>query len=158
MEFRALPFTAYPSPWKTLLVLIVCLGFVAAGVFLVPERSAMFYASIGLFALGAVVMIVQLLPGSSYLTVSREGFETCTLFRKTLTRWQDVSEFGVYRMRGSKFVGFNFSPEYSKAAGARKVSRGLVGFEGALPDTYGFRAEDLAELLDYCRSRWEPSS
>lgn len=44
-------------------------------------------------------------------------------------------------------VGFNYSAEYRRAPKARAVSKALAGFEGGLPDTYGFRAKELAQIL-----------
>ena len=148
-----LPFTLRPTKWKTVLVLCVCLAFVAVDVMLVEDRTAMFWFSLILFSLGAAVMLVQLLPGSAHLTVSREGIEICALFRTRRFRWSDLSEFGVYRVRGTAFVGFNFSPEYRELTRGRAFARALAGFEGSLPDTYGFRAEDLALLLAYHHSQ-----
>ena len=153
MEIRPLPFTAYPTRWKRILLLLVALSFVAVGVFLVQGRSTMFWLSTGFFSLCALVFLVQLAPGSSYLTVDDEGIEFCALFRKSRIRWSDLSAFGVYQQRFSKFVGFDFAPDYAAGASGRAVAKSLTGFEGALPDTYGFRAEDLAELLAYHRAQ-----
>jgi hypothetical protein len=151
-EGRTLPFTAYPKPWKQGLLLVVCLSFVAVGLFVVKERSTMLWFSTGFFALGALIFLVQLVPGSSYLTVDHDGIETCTLFRKTRYRWSDLSDFGVYQVRMNKFVGFNFAPHYQLGTRGRAFSRAMMGYEGALPDTYGFKAEELAEILAHHHS------
>jgi len=43
---------------------------------------------------------------------------------------------------------FNFSEEYKKAKKARKISSALSGAEGALHDTFGLKAEELADLMN----------
>lgn len=153
-NWRPLPFTLHPKPWKAVLMLLVALGFVGIGVFLVPDRTPIWWFSVGFFSLCALVFLVQLTPGSSYLTVDETGIEICTLFRKTRIRWSELSEFGVYQVRYTKFVGLNYSPEYRQSARGRAFARAVTGFEGGLPDTYGFKAEELADLLAYHHSRY----
>ena len=106
----------------------------------------------GFFALGIPIFLLQLHPRCSFLTVSDEGLEISSLFRRSTTRWKDIAEFGVYTLRQhglpvSKQVGINYVPGYEQLSKARAVAKALTGFEGALPDTYGYRAEELAQLL-----------
>ena len=102
------------------------------------------------FALGIPVALIQLLPKSSFLTVDEDGIEFCTLFRKCRLKWNDISEFGIYSRESigiGKTVGFNYSPSYERLPTMRLLNKTLIGFEAALPDTYGLRAEELASLL-----------
>jgi len=45
-------------------------------------------------------------------------------------------------------VGFNFVPTYDRARLGRAVARELGKCEGALPDAYGRKAEELAAILN----------
>jgi hypothetical protein len=53
-------------------------------------------------------------------------------------------------------VGFNLVPEARTSPKARAVAKALSGFEAALPDTYGYKAEELAELLAGHHRDWAP--
>ena len=104
----------------------------------------------GFFSLGIPVSLLQLFPKSSFLTVDEDGIEFAALFRKCRLRWREISEFGVYSRESigiGKTVGFNYSPCFERYRKMRSVNKALVGFEGALPDTYGLPAAELASLL-----------
>ncbi len=152
MNPRSLPFTVYPKKTKILLLFVVCLAFVAGGILMIRTGQKMGWLCAGFFGLGIPVFLIQLYPRSSFLTVHEEGIEVCSRFRSHKLRWTDISEFGTYTIRQhglpvSKMVGFNYSAEYQRASRARAFSKALSGFEGGLPDTYGFRAEELAQVL-----------
>jgi len=130
-----------------LLYFLLCAGFVAGGIWMIRdgEKTGWFVASF--FGLGIPVFLLQLFPKSSFLTVREEGIEFCALFRTHKVGWSDISEFGVCRVPGARMVGFNYSPEYQQASKARALAKALTGCEGALPETYGFSADDLLQLL-----------
>ena len=155
---RPLPFTSYPRKAKMFLLLLVCVAFVACCVLLIRRGEMIGWMGALFFGLGIPVFLIQLYPGSSFLTVSDEGIEYCSLFRRHRIRWSDISEFGTYSIRRhglpvSTLVGFNFSVEYQRSPETRAVSRALTGFEGGLPDTYGFKPDELAELLAFYHSQ-----
>ena len=153
MKTRTLPFTVYPTKTKTLLLFLLSAIFVAGGIFLIHEGEARVgWLCTGFFGLGIPIFLAQLHPKSSFLTVSDQGIEFASLFRKTEMKWSEIGGFGTYTMRQKglpigTYVGINYSAEFYRAQKARALSKALVGFEGALPDTYGFRAEELAQLL-----------
>lgn len=154
-----LPFTVYPKKTTMLLLFVVCLAFVAIGILMIRDGEMMGWLCAGFFGLGIPVFLIQLYPKSSFLTVSAEGIEVCSLFRRHRLRWSDISQFGTYTIRQhgmsvTEMVGFNYSAEYQRASRTRAFSKALVGFEGGLPDTYGFRAEELAQILSDVHSEW----
>ncbi len=160
---KSLPATFYPSRWKTVLMLFVGGVFVAVAVLMVTEPPWIRFPSIAFFSLIVVVAVVQLLPGASFLKVDADGFEFSTLFRRTQLAWSDVSEFGVITMTFNgiptkKMVGFNFSPRCKKAKIGRAIAKGLAEFEGALPDTYGWKAEKLAFFLSEIHEKRKASN
>lgn len=83
--------------------------------------AAIGWATAGFFGLCAVVAGVTLLPRAAYLRLER----------------------------GAGHVGFDFSPE-AEPAGAAIASK-MAGVQGGLPDTYGLKPEELAELLTLWR-------
>jgi hypothetical protein len=152
MSPRSLPFTVYPKKIKLVLLFLVCLAFVAGGILMIREGEKMGWLCTVFFGLGVPIFLLNLHPRSSYLTVDEEGIEFCSLFRTSRIRWSDVSEFGTFTIRHhglpvNKMVGLNYSTEFSRSAKARALSKAMTGFEGGLPDTYGFRAEELAQIL-----------
>ncbi len=47
-------------------------------------------------------------------------------------------------------VGFNYAASYDRQKNARALASALTECEGALPNTYGKKAEELAALLNEC--------
>jgi hypothetical protein len=148
----SLPFTLHTKKAKMMWLLLLSCVFVAGGVLMVLKGKQVGWLCGGFFALGIPIFLIQLHPRASYLTIEKDGFEFCALFRKTRYRWAEIAGFGTYTIRqhgmpAGTFVGLNFSPEYHGAPKMRAANKALVGFEGGLPDTYGMKADDLALLL-----------
>jgi hypothetical protein len=73
-----------PARLKLVLYSLGSLAFASTGVSLAAKHGGIklwFFASF--FVLCLVVFLVQLLPGSSYLRLTEEGFDLCTMFRKS---------------------------------------------------------------------------
>jgi hypothetical protein len=94
------------------------------------------------------VLDLNMLPNSSYLRLTNEGFTVCTMFKKRSVAWQDVSKFGVTSVAVRKIVGWDPSHAPSTAEQAATV---VTGYSSTLPETYGLTAEELAELLNRLR-------
>ena len=149
---RPLPFTLYPSRFKIIGLLFLFSVFTAGSVVLALEGKGWGWFSVAFFAIGVLVFLIQLLPNSAYLTVSEEGLEFCSLFRKQRIGWSEITEFGVYHIRHyglpvHSLVGFNYTSQAQPFWKMRALSRSLVGYEAGLPETYGLSAADLAQLL-----------
>jgi hypothetical protein len=82
-----------------------------------------------------------------------EGFTICSLYRKSFIRWSDVQDFRVVVIGLNKMVGFDYAPHYQRAKRTRRISTALSAAEGALPQTYGLRVQQLAELMNLFRLR-----
>jgi hypothetical protein len=157
-----------PSRLKWLLVLGISLTFVVGGLLALfwpgragaPQREGawVMWLCVGFFGLGVVVCLLQFLPRSSFLRLDGEGFTIRTLYRERTYRWEDVDTFGVTVVSFNKMVGFNFAPHFDRAARLRRVNKAIAFFEGALPDTYGMKAEDLADLMNEYKCRHEAAT
>jgi hypothetical protein len=141
------PITLRPSKTKGLLLLCGSLIFVAGGVGMIKSGEMFGWASVIFFGLCALVFSIKMLPNASYLKLHHEGFTQVTMFRSSTFRWQDVSEFSVDRIGGNKTVMLDFVLSWHTSSKLKKVARLMSGHDGALPDTYGLRAEELVALL-----------
>jgi len=150
--------TLYPKRLSAAGHLLTCGVFVVIGIWWGITKSWVGFLCAGFFALGGLVALVQLVPGSTYLQVHQQGFTLCTLFRKSTVPWSAVDEFFVVTMRQSgvkvhEMVGFNFVPTYDQAQLGRRIAKVIGKCEGALPDTYGKKAEELAEFMNSCLAK-----
>ena len=150
MTQRTLPFTLHPKRSKMLLLFLLCSAFTAGGILMIRDGAKAGWFVAGFFSLGILVPLLQLFPKSSFLTVDEDGIEFAGLFRKCRLKWRDISEFGVYSRKSigiGMTVGINYSGSYERYPKLRAANKALVGFEAALPDTYGLPAAELASLL-----------
>jgi hypothetical protein len=132
--------------------------FVAIGIWLIPTQPVVGYGNIGLFGLGAAVFLLQLHPKCSYLILRADGFTFCSLFRKHSVRWQDTKAFLPVHIGMSKLVGWSYSNAFQSHARVRALNQAFAGIDAALPDSYGMRSEDLANLLNHLRSQFVMAS
>jgi hypothetical protein len=149
---RPLPVTLVPNRVQAAGMAALAAVPFAGGCWLAARGAAIGGLCAAFFALALAVLAGKLLPGSTWLTVDEDGIEFCTLFRRTRVPWRHIARFGVWAIPPfglRKLVGFDYSEEYRKFGGMRGANRVLVGFEAALPDTYGMSAKDLAEMLAY---------
>ena len=132
--------------------------FVAIGLWMGSEEGWIGYAIAAFFGLCAAVGLVQLLPGSSSLRIDRDGLTCRSLYRRFSVRWDEVDRFFVVTLRQGGFrvhamVGWNYLPGRGPPGRGRRLSSALAGCEGALPDTYGVKAAELADRLNGCLER-----
>jgi hypothetical protein len=137
-----------PSMRKLTLYLLLCVALTGMDVFVIVTDGGI-VGWFGLVFFGSLVFAVQFMPSASYLSLTAEGFIVSALFRKwPLIRWEDVSEFRVASVppTGTKMVVFDW--HRSAKQRLRKINRALVGAGEGLPDTYGLKPGELAELLN----------
>jgi hypothetical protein len=142
------PITLYPKRSRMIWLLLGCSIFVAIGIWMGSEGESFGYVGAAFFGLGIPISLIQMIPGSGFLTIDEKGFTFASLFRKDTIAWSDIDEFCVVTLGHTRFVGLNFVPTYDRSRTGRRVSRVIAGCEGALPDTYGKKAAELAELLN----------
>jgi len=137
--------------------LLLALPLMAGGALMAqdPDERIMAGFVFLFFAACCLIFLIQIVrPGQ--LTLTREGFEQSMTNRKFSCRWDEVSDFGVYALKHgffttNKFVSFSrMSDEGKKLA---ELNRALVGATGQLGDTFGMKAEELAELMNAFRTR-----
>lgn len=153
-----------PRPWKWLGVLMVSLvlGFGGWQMITDPDtdaRQGMGWFCLVLFGLSALVAIIQLIPGSSRVVVTSKGIYHTAMYRRRFFAWTDIERFGVaewtqwhgpFRQR-HRLVGIRFkagSQVRKRWRRASLLSEALVGYHGALSDNYGYKHQELADLLN----------
>lgn len=162
-----------PSRVQSILMLFVGLMFLSLATYMILNPSKPSHLLSGWFGVifsGAIIVwavVLLLVPRASFLKINPEGIQICSLWRTTTISWYDIEEFGVaafstyYRGIHQKYsnVGIKFSQICNHKVNrqwewGRKFSKELVGYEFTLPDNYGMRSEDLAELLNYKRKQY----
>ena len=145
----------HPSKRKMIVLLLVSLIFVAIGIFALRERDwGVGLSCTILFGLGAAIFASQLRPGAAYLKLTPEGFILCSLFRvHPLTPWNQVRNFRVAALppAGKRMVVYD--SESPKNEGVRRLNRELIGASDGLPDNYGMKYQELADLMNAWQSR-----
>lgn len=147
--------TLYPSILSRIGVLAVCSAFVALGIWLGITQGAIWYLAAAFFAIGIPIAMIQLLPSSSYLRISSDELTFCNMFRETKMPWNILDSFETIVLKQNestirKMVGIHFTSDYAKSPTMRKLNNAISGVDGALPDTYGMKAEELTALLNEC--------
>ncbi|MBZ5601760.1 MAG: hypothetical protein LAO79_05590 [Acidobacteriia bacterium] len=138
----------FPARGKLIAGLIGSAAFAAGGIFMVRDGAAGGWFVALFFAICAATFGAQMLPGASYLRLTRDGFIFCSVFRKSRWyRWAEVSEFRIARGLGMIVFDVPFGGEL------RKWSRSLVGATDGLPDSYGMKPEKQCALLNEWRAR-----
>jgi hypothetical protein len=87
-----------------------------------------------------------------------QGFTLHGAFRTDAYSRSDVEEFGVGSIYGNRMVVFNCRPDFTGMKRARAATKAAVGFECAIPDLYEVPTDELAKLLNDCKTRYVEGS
>ena len=147
------PVTLYRSPTKWLIMLLAGVAFTGGGAAMIQSHEAGGWLVALFFGLGTLVSLIALLPGGSYLKVDRDGFEISNLYRRSRVLWKSATGFEVKPIPSSSKTMVAFDNAEAKGRTIAALNTSLVGHNFALPDTYGFKAADLAALMTQWRER-----
>lgn len=143
-----------PGRAKWLGVFAISAGFVAIALWMGPDEDPMlFYGAGGFFLLCALVALPQMIGVGASLDLDREGFTCRTLFKSFRRKWTDCSPFAPARVGLNTMVAFETGEDIATHPGLAEINRQLVGAAGALPDTFGLSASELADLMNAFRDR-----
>jgi hypothetical protein len=145
--------TLKPSRRKWVLVLCICVLFTAGGALLASAGELWGWVALVFFGLGIPVSALVLAGRINGLRLAPEGF-TIRSLRSSTFAWDDVEEFGTFETRGGTMVGFRFVATNDKAWLGRSLAYQMSKYEGALPDTYGMKPEELVALMESWRARY----
>jgi hypothetical protein len=142
-----------PSRRKWLLILLGCAIFTAGSIWMVLEGKPIGWFPLIFFGLGSVTALALLLPGAGGLKLDANGFEITNLFQRKRTRWQDTSVFEPVRIPPANILLVVYDDAKLGASSMAQIASSIAGRNGALPDTYGLSANDLASLMTQWRER-----
>jgi hypothetical protein len=80
--------------------------------------------------------------------LDKDGFEFSIMYKKDRYAWDDIQDFTTGTANFKTMVTFNFSEDFQRHKTMRKFSAKIGGAEGALPNTYGLKAKELAYLMN----------
>ncbi|HZP71731.1 MAG TPA: hypothetical protein VFB29_17490 [Pseudolabrys sp.] len=145
------PVQLFPSRKKWLLVLLISGVLTLGGVLMVKDHAPWGWPALIFFGLCTVLSAVMLLPGAARLKLDADGFQVTAFFRGRRWRWQDVKKFEAVSVTPQhRMVCFDDPAQKGSMLG--KISQSYAGHNSALPDTYGFPADDLAQLITQWRN------
>jgi hypothetical protein len=144
------PVMLYPSRRKWACILAGSGVFTMSGIWMVARGTPLGWPVLIFFLLCATVAATALLPGAGALTLDGRGFEVKNLFRCQRISWQSAMGFQARAIPPSIARMVIFDSIDVKDRMIAKLATAIAGRNGALPDTYGFSAEDLASLM----ARW----
>lgn len=143
-----------PDRLRWLVVFLISAGFVGVAVWLGPDEDPMIFWGAGGFFLVCALIAAPLMFGvGSSLTLDRDGFSCRTLFRTFRREWRECSAFYPVSAGMRKFVGFSAQQDEAAHPNMAAASRALVGASGMLPDTFGYSADGLSDLMNRFRAR-----
>ncbi|OCK53104.1 hypothetical protein BA768_00670 [Chryseobacterium sp. CBo1] len=143
-----LPLILKPSKVKSIILILVSIGFVALGISLLEKNMLIAVLNIVFFGICLLIFIINLIPDSSYLKIDERGIEMKNLFRTTFIPWQAVSSFRTKYIFVNKMVVFDIDQKLLENSTMKSKT-------GAFPDTYGMSAQKLAGLLNEYKARFE---
>jgi hypothetical protein len=153
------PETIVQSRWKTMLLMLVSIGFVAIGLYLLTQPVSQghllaTWGAIGLFGLGVPISAVSIVRPRT-LTLDADDFTMAGGLQRAPMRilWSDIDSFSVYRLpRGGKMIGVRYragrGPQGMLARALRAVGPG-----GALPTGWALSPDAVVERLNAWRVR-----
>lgn len=142
-----------PDRLRWLIVFLISAGFVAVAVWIGPPDPMLFYGAGGFFLLCALVAAPLMFGVGSSLTLDRDGFACKTLFRTFRREWSECSVFYPVSTGMRKFVGFSTARDEAANPRLAALNRGMIGASGMLPDTFGYSADGLSDLMNRFRAR-----
>ena len=147
------PVTLYPSRKKWLFLFGVCALFSAGGFAMVWDGEPTGWFVLGLFGLAAIIPLVVLVPGSTWLELNVDGFEYKTLFNGRRVRWGDSDHFGVARIPPANHALVVYDDDAVRDTKSAALNARLTGRTSLLGDNYGLTVAGLANLMAQWRER-----
>lgn len=112
------------------------------------------WLGVGIAVVACAMYIWVVFSPNSRLYLSADGFRFGTLRRISAYRWSDVARFFPLRIGPHDRVCFTFSTRFEGEEKLRRINQKFGGFDRFLPDDYGMKAGELADLLESWRTKF----
>ena len=112
----------YSSLWRMMLLILACLLFVFAGIFILHMHRNMFHLVVGwgtilVFGCFGIILLFSFLKerlfDQAHLTINDEEL-TYRRFRTIHVRFADVASFEVRKLGDNEFVAINYKPDVER--------------------------------------------
>jgi hypothetical protein len=143
-----------PGIIQPMILGLVSLTFSIGGLMMTHEESLKGWLIALFFGLGLIVSIIQLIPGSTQLTLTKEGFTMTSLFRNHFTKWSDIKTFKIGFLGRNKAVMFDYVDNHQKHKIGKNLSKFIADSHGALPSNYGLKVTALVHLMNQWKNKY----
>lgn len=143
-----LPLILKSGKVKNIFLIIISLGFVILGISLLEIKLWVGVLNIFIFGICLIIFFLNMISNSSYLKIDERGIEMKNLFRITFIPWKVVNGFTTKSIFLKKMVTFNIDENLL-------TDSKIKGKTGAFPDTYGMSAENLTDLLNNYKEKFD---
>jgi len=143
-----------PKYFKTVLLIIVSLGFTIGGLLMTKDEGIMGWLVTSFFGLCFLVFLIQLIPDSTQLLLTEDGFTITSLFRSHFTKWTDVKSFEIGYLGRNKAIMFDYVDSHKEHKTGKSIAKQLSGSHGALPSTYGMKVTELLTLMNESKKKY----
>ena len=137
-----------PSLFKSIALMVVSLLVAKLGFYIIGQGEKWGWWIAGFFGLGAILAFISLLPGSSYLRLTRDGITIRAMYRTCFVPWKEIESFEISYMNKKEIVVYSLTDEARQAKRFGKFGRFLAGNEGSLPDNYSMPADELVAMMN----------
>ena len=112
----------YSSLWRMMLLILACILFVLAGIFILHMHRNVFHLVVGwltilFFGCCGIMLLFSFLKerlfGQAHLTINDEEL-TYRRFRTIHVRFADVASFEVRKLGDNEFVAINYKPDVER--------------------------------------------
>jgi len=140
----------HPNPtW----LIVGALFFGGVGTVIVSRHQLSGWLGVAIGMVFFIVLLWTVFSPHSRLRLSVEGFSFGSMRRVSAYHWSDVAAFFPCRFAGRTWVCFRFSPYFTGERKVRRINQDSEGFDRFLPNDYGMRPVELAQLLEGWRLR-----
>lgn len=138
------------STQKWLMVTLIGAVFVVIGIFMIFTKGDFLAWFVTLFfGLVAGVGLYQVFGPGGRLELGPDTFTIVNLGRRTTERWDECADFATYRTGPNELVAYDRARDMGTHMA--EMNRMLSGRSAGLPDTFGMKARDIADLMNAYR-------
>ncbi len=152
----SVPITLYPSRRQAVLYMGSCALVGAFGQRIEPPIAAVVWVTVCMLLFLAVAL--RLVPSLAFLNLTEEGFSYRLGRNHGFVRWPDVAEVKAREMTTlygtRRYVEWTYVRRYEELPSAQGRRYTFGGGAGILPDNFGMKNGELAELMNGLRTRY----
>ena len=135
---------------KYIIILLILLPFLALGVILVLDGELIGWALVIFFGMLAFLDGMALCSSYPYAVLTPEGYTICGTLLSSSAKWTDFEDARARWHYSGRVVMVKYSAS-CKGSALGKAVRAISFDLAIIPETFGLKAEDFAELMNKMR-------